>query len=315
MSKRIKYTYQDVLNIFKNEGYEVLSTERELLNDKGFIYAKTKILVKCTNSNHEPYFTNIDNFKNNNRRCRHCKEQQNTELYKRKTYEEIKEYIESFGYKMLSKEYINAHEKLLIQCDENHIYETNYNCFQQGKRCPECNKEKMKNLKTHSYEYIKTYIENEGYRLLSKTYEKSKKKIKLLCPNNHEWNVTFDNFQQGKRCPICNISKGERRIIDWLDNNNIEYIYEKTFEKLLGVGGGNLSYDFYLPKYNLLIEYQGGFHDGTVIGNYQTDEQFLIQQEHDKRKREYADENNIKLLEIWYWDYDRIEEILDKINK
>ena len=73
-----------------------------------------------------------------------------------------------------------------------------------------------------------------------------------------------------------------------------------------------LSYDFYLPKYNLLIEYQGNYHDGTVNKEVQSDEKFNRQQEHDKRKREYAKKNNIKLLEIWYWDFDNIEGILKR---
>lgn len=37
-----------------------------------------------------------------------------------------------------------------------------------------------------------------------------------------------------------------------------------------------------------------------------------IQDEHDKRKRNYAKEHNINLLEIWYYDMDNIEEILIK---
>ena len=49
-----------------------------------------------------------------------------------------------------------------------------------------------------------------------------------------------------------------------------------------------------------------------------TENDFKKQQEHDKRKREYAEEHNIELLEIWYWDYDKIENILSQelnINK
>ena len=65
-----------------------------------------------------------------------------------------------------------------------------------------------------------------------------------------------------------------------------------------------------MPAYNLLIEYQGQYHDGTASN--QTKKQFLQQQEHDHRKREYAKYNNIELLEIWYWDFDRIEQILDE---
>ncbi|MBC6695353.1 hypothetical protein H9L25_00980 [Terrisporobacter mayombei] len=122
--------------------------------------------------------------------------------------------------------------------------------------------------------------------------------------------MTWNNFQRGQRCKICNSSKGERKIRDWLEINDMKFIPQKEFEGLVGLRGGNLSYDFYLPKYNLLIEYQGEFHDGTV--SKQTKDEFLRQQEHDKRKVEYAYNHNIKLLEIWYWDFDNIEEILNK---
>ena len=79
----------------------------------------------------------------------------------------------------------------------------------------------------------------------------------------------------------------------------------------MGLRNGLLSYDFYLlSPYNLLIEYQGNFHDGSS-GDYSC-ENLEQQIEHDKRKREYAKNHNIPLLEIWYWDFDNIEEILKK---
>ena len=69
---------------------------------------------------------------------------------------------------------------------------------------------------------------------------------------------------------------------------------------------------FYLPKYNMLIEYQGKQHE-CAVEFFGGEEKFKIQQEHDKRKREYAKLNNFILLEIWYYDFDNIEEILHKI--
>ena len=87
-------------------------------------------------------------------------------------------------------------------------------------------------------------------------------------------------------------------------------IIQKKYKDLTGVNSGLLSYDFYIPQKNILIEYQGEYHDGTA-GN-QTNEEFIIQQEHDRRKRQYAKDHNIKLLEIWYWDFDNIEEILSR---
>jgi hypothetical protein len=73
------------------------------------------------------------------------------------------------------------------------------------------------------------------------------------------------------------------------------------------------SYDFYLPIYNLLIEYQSIQHEHYIPGLHKSIKDFEIQQEHDRRKREYANKNNIKLLEIWYYDFDRINEILTPI--
>lgn len=73
---------------------------------------------------------------------------------------------------------------------------------------------------------------------------------------------------------------------------------------------GLLSYDFYLPQYNLLIEYQGEQHENFKEG-WITEEDFIIQKEHDRRKKKYTKDNNIELLEIWYYDYENIEKILD----
>ena len=293
-----KFTYEEVKEYIEQFEYTLLSTE--------YIDNKSKLLVQCPNLNHEPYEVRFDNFKTG-RRCPYCANEARINKIK-KDYQEIKEYIESFGYRLLSTECNNAHEKLKMICPFGHKCEINWNNFKSGKRCPHC----RGNAK-HTYKYVKEYIESFGYKLLSGEYKNSHTKLLVQCDKGHKYEVTFDNFKTGYRCPICNVSKGERRIIDWLDDNNIEYIYEKTFEKLLGVGGGNLSYDFYLPNYNLLIEYQGEYHDGSVLN--ETKEQFEKQQEHDRRKREYAKDNRYNLLEIWNWDFDNIEEILEKYLK
>lgn len=118
------------------------------------------------------------------------------------------------------------------------------------------------------------------------------------------------------RCPECQYSKGENAISLLLNYNKINYIPQKTFKDLIGLGGGLLSYDFYLPDYNLLIEYQGEQHDRPVdfynMGIKKTNLEFKKQLKHDQLKRDYALKHNINLLEIWYYDFDNIEEILNK---
>lgn len=112
-------------------------------------------------------------------------------------------------------------------------------------------------------------------------------------------------------CPKCNKSHGEINIEKYLIKENIKFYSQYTFNSLTGVGGRQLSYDFYLPDYNLLIEYQGEQHY-RPIDRFGGIQQFEIQEEHDRRKKDYAIENKINLLEISYSNFNNIEQILNK---
>jgi len=126
----------------------------------------------------------------------------------------------------------------------------------------------------------------------------------------HEWCESIANRNRGNGCPVCKISKGEKLISQLLDMHNIFYIAQITFDDLRGIGGRLLSYDFYVPTLNLLIEYQGLQHEHYCEGFHKSKNAFKKQHEHDLRKREYAKNNDIELLEIWYWNFNNIEEIL-----
>lgn len=138
------------------------------------------------------------------------------------SYEEVKEYIESFGYKLLSKEYIGSQTKLLIQCDKNHKpYETTFNNFKgsknrNGRRCPYCANEHKGDYHKHNYEYVKDYIESFEYKLLSTEYKNNRIKLDIVCSKGHKFEMTFDSFEQGFRCPICKgINNAERCKLDY----------------------------------------------------------------------------------------------------
>lgn len=173
-------------------------------------------------------------------------------------------------------------------------------------RCCENKIKRISDIKNEIYDLVK-----DEYSLIGE-YVNTKTKITLkhnIC--GHTYQVLYHGFKKGNRCPYCMSSKGEKKIIEFLDTVNIDYEFQKTFDDLLGVGGRNLSYDFYIPKYNTLIEYQGEFHDNSYgIANIQSKDAYEIQKGHDILKRKYADENGIKLLEIWYNDFDNINEIL-----
>ena len=141
-------------------------------------------------------------------------------------------------------------------------------------------------------------------------YTKASSRVHVKCNIcEYEWSPIGTSLTSGTGCPVCNMSHGERKIKDYLSSHMYSYMPQQTFFGLVGVGGGDLSYDFYIPDYNVLIEFQGKYHDGTA--KIQTEAEFIRQQEHDRRKRQYAEEHNIGLLEIWYYEYNDIENILN----
>lgn len=290
-SVNAKLSYSEVKDYIENEGYKLLSDE--------YKNANTKLLIEC-NKGHK-YEVRFNNFKDQGQRCPICfHEKRAKELTL--AYEHVKQYIENFGYKLLSKEYINTHEKLLIRCPLGHEFEMIYGNFQQGKRCPKC-----KGGVRLEYKYVKEYIESFGYKLLSTEYKNNHTKLSIKCPNNHEYKVRFNDFQNNKRCPICNVSKGEQRIINWLEENNIKYIYDEPyFNDLLSPLGNPLRPDFIIEDRKIWIEYDGEFH----YKNKMNEDCYKILLIHDEIKNKYAKENNWKLIRIPYWDFENIEKIL-----
>lgn len=55
----------------------------------------------------------------------------------------------------------------------------------------------------------------------------------------------------------CLKSKGEYKISQLLNKLKIKYDIQKTFPNCNSESGNLLKFDFYLPDYNILIEYQG----------------------------------------------------------
>ena len=102
----------------------------------------------------------------------------------------------------------------------------------------------------------------------------------------------------------CMLSGVEERIDRYLTDLGIRFVRQKTFIEC--VDQGRLRFDFYLPDYNLAIEYDGELHYmETSLKNNVSE-----QQRRDAIKTKYCEENDIILLRIPYWDKDKIESIL-----
>jgi len=124
-------------------------------------------------------------------------------MHPRLSLDYVREKIENENYTLLSKIYINAHEKIQIKCDKGHIYEASWDVFSRGHRCNKCSSERAASKQRYSLTYIRTQIENEGYQLISDKYKNATTKLKLKCPEGHIYETTWNGFQGGTRCYVC----------------------------------------------------------------------------------------------------------------
>jgi hypothetical protein len=317
-----KYTYKEVKNYIESLGYELISKE--------YLNRHTKLIIEDKNG--YCFTITLRDLKSGRIPCLAIKNNpysiQNIKLWLKLNNKE---------FELISEDYLDSKQKLKLKClkkDCGEIFEMSWGYIQIGQNCPFCHglQVGLSNcLATKNPELAKEWhlTKNGGLTPYDVTAN-SGKKAWWICEQGHEWKAEIKCRNQGVGCSQCNKSKGEKEISNYLINNSFVklfkeeydilkstintkyYMPQKEFDGLLGLGNGNLSYDFFLPNYNLLIEYQGQQHEKYIPGFHKSKKDFLKQQEHDRRKREYAHKHNINLLEIWYWDFDNIEEILTK---
>lgn len=287
--------------IENNSNCFLLSTEYNRGNEK--------LLLKCNCGNE--FKTSYFEFRSlNKRQCNECGFNITAKKLKL-SLEEAKQVFINNGYMPLFDYYINANQKL------TGIDDHGYKVFVNISNLKNKNTRIFNKCNPYSYENMLNYLNlNESsYKLLDKKYKNFDiYKYKFKCDKGHEYYSTWSNFLIGNRCPICNLSKGERKIYKILYENYVEFEQEYTFDDLVGVNSGLLRFDFAIfedkkkTKLKFLIEYDGEFHYRKVYFN----DNFKILQIHDKLKNEYCIKNNIKLLRIPYWNFNNIEKILQE---
>ena len=123
---------------------------------------------------------------------------------------------------------------------------------------------------------------------------------KCKCECGEEVLVSTTQLLSGKKKSCgCLQSFGEFLIKKILQENNISFVQQKTFEDCLLPSGNMAKFDFYLKDYNCIIEYDGIQHF-QATGGWNTEERFKHQKISDKIKNNYCQNNNINIIRIPY---------------
>lgn len=297
---------------FLKRVYEIWGDEFSVLNE--YINAKTKISVRhnsCGNQYIVLPFNLLSGHSCNlcANKIRANSRSSNPEVFSKFFYE-----IVGDEYTLLS-EYKRSNIKVLVRHNScNNSYATTPSNFSDGKRCPFCSVLKKGASQRGNIEDFKIYVEERysgEYIVVGKEYINARTKIEILHTKCGEiWNVCPDKFKNSRECPNCKrTSKGERSISSILEKLKFSFIKQYRFKNCFDKGV--LPFDFYIPEFNMCIEYQGEQHYRPV-SIFGGEDSFKSQVKRDKIKKKYCKSNNIELLIIPYWKIEDAEKILTK---
>jgi hypothetical protein len=287
--------------------------------DNKYIGWSTYLILKCNKHNIQWDTTCYTHFINGNRNgCPKCSHNKNNKIDNIIT--EIKDKCNKNNIEFISfvdgwKGSRNTYLILKCSVDGYTWNTTRHDHFKRMRKvvCPNCDStgrrldwnialSKINNIcKKRNYQFIEVVGEWVNNRSI----------IKIKCNTcQNIWETSYVNFMGGfGNCLRCNPKSGNELLISLiLDNYNIKYYQNyRKFDWLKNKK--NMELDFYLPEYNMAIEYQGKQHFSET--SWGGKEELNNIQYRDKIKQQLCQEHNVVLFYINYDD--NVEEKLNEI--
>lgn len=288
---------------FVKEAKEIHGNKYDYSKTK-YVLVSEKVIIICKNHGE---FLQTPNSHLSRKGCPKCVGLNKT------TGEFIKdaEKIHGQKYDYSKVDYFDSKTKIIIICRQHSNFMQIPNDHLNGAGCPKCCGNERKTTEQFIIDAIK--IHGEKYDYSKVEYDCSYEKVIIICKTHGEFNQEPHSHLKGYGCAICKSSKGENFISLVLQRHNIRFEQQKTFEGCKYKSF--LKFDFYLPDYNLLIEYDGLQHFQSVK-YFGGDEIFEIQKTKDQIKTDFANDQLINLLRIYYtMNFNNVEKlIINTIN-
>jgi len=202
--------------------------------------------------------------------------------------------------------YISAFTPVDIICPHHGIFKQMPAEHLRGRGCTRCGyiKNGRKTALTQEiFEQRANSIHNNKYDYSETIYTLIMSNVTIICPIHGRFVQSANGHLQGQGCPHCFNSRGERFIRNILINRHIEFLMHSGFPTCRYKRG--LKFDFFLPHYNILIEFQGKQHFISQK-HFGGDNAFLELKIKDAYKKQWALDNGYLFKEYTYkqsWDY------------
>lgn len=299
--KRTKKEIEEFLKNYVNENSELIKYE-----------SNRKVICRCKICGEE-YSTSLYNYSSGkyHKKCSVVEHKNKVKEDRISKFTEICNNIKNEYVEFLK--YVNSSE-VWCKCKFcGEVYKTTFGSFKKNKVHKPCLKFASDCLRISGEEFNRTVEELYSDIVCTSEYKGILNKVKLRCNAcGEEWECIASKVVNiGVRCPNCQKLAGEEAVGNILKNMNIAFEREKEFEGCKNIR--NLKFDYYLPEYNMCIEYNGEQHykDGTLFNDKERSS-LECTQKRDNIKREFCKNNGIKLLEIRFNEFRYIKRILKK---
>jgi ssDNA-binding Zn-finger/Zn-ribbon topoisomerase 1 len=211
--------------------------------------------------------------------------------------------------------YNGSHGDVEIIC-KNHgsFWATPNNHIGKKSICPKCYlANRLPARQKNTTQFIEDAIKVHGdlYSYNNAIYTKALEQIEIVCKKHGSFFQRANDHLRGYGCPNCHKSKGELIIKSYLLDKEISFV--EQYRNSNCKDKYTLPFDFYLPDYNLIIEFHGIQHYQYIPYWHKSIDNFERLQNRDRYKREWAIKNNIRFFEISYKESDIIEDILSTL--
>lgn len=292
--------YRELKRKVEDVGYELLTLEEE------YTRASDKCKLRCKQG-HEYSQIPYDLFSGHE--CKTCATEKVMNKL-RLSFEDVKKEVHKRGFILLSTTYSGVSKPMKVKCKKcNYVFHPTLHNLKIGTGCPKCYDAQRSKHLIIPYEERLSYVKSFGFDIITpkEHYIDGEHHVDLLCDERHIYSTRLHDFYTGNRCPYCKKSKGEVKVASVLNNLNVDYKEQHIFDDCKFYR--HLPFDFYLPKYNILIEYDGKQH--FILNSFGKDMwHFVDIKIRDTVKDVYCKNNNITLIRIPYWEFDNIENIL-----
>lgn len=255
--------------------------------------------------------------------CPICGEEQRRDKRRNKIADVIKRcnIVHNNKYDYSQSFYTGGKKEMYIICPMHGGFWMRADHHLSGCGCQKCANEKLSKLfSSNTEDFIRKskIVHGNKYNYSEVKYINEHTDVNIICPIHGIFPQNPSHHLVGKGCQKCNSSHMENEIINLLEEQNINYIYQANKKDLKWLE--KLSLDFYLPKYNIAIECQGIQHFKAIdyFGGKYKYERAIIR---DKNKLDFCIKHGVELLYYANYDFDfpykvitNKEELLNKIK-